>query len=177
MKDVFASSSLEGNYLLINFAATVNDPNAVIDYTNENAAGLSFDIRVYISSSQKTRVLNATEQKWLADNCAEYGFVLRYPEGKADATGVLANAYHFRYVGTPHSLYMKNNGLCLEEYVELIKTHTFESPLVISDGTDNYGVYYVPAQDGTTEIKVPNASPYYSVSGDNSEGFIVIYQK
>ena len=72
---------------------------------------------------------------------------------------------------------MKNNGLCLEEYVELVKTHTFEDPLVISTGADNYAVYYVTAQSGTTEIKVPNASPYYSVSGDNSSGFIVIYQK
>ncbi len=177
MKETFASSSLKDDYLLINFAAIVNDPGAAVDYTNENASGLSFDIRVYITSTQKTRILNSTEQKWLADNCAAYGFILRYPEDKSSATGVSANLYHFRYVGTPHSLYMKNNNLCLEDYIALIKEGTFESPLVVSTGAATYNIYYVYASEGTTEIKVPNASPYYSISGDNSEGFIVMYQR
>ena len=30
----------------------------------------------------------------------------------------MAEAWHFRYVGTEHSLIMRDENLCLEEYIE-----------------------------------------------------------
>ena len=54
---------------------------------------------------------------WLHEHCWEYGFILRYPEGKEDITGISYEHWHYRYVGTKVSMAMKDTGLCLEEYV------------------------------------------------------------
>lgn len=54
---------------------------------------------------------------WLHEHCWEYGFILRYPEDKADITGIIFEHWHYRYVGTKVSMAMKDTGLTLEEYV------------------------------------------------------------
>lgn len=54
---------------------------------------------------------------WLHEHCWEYGFILRYPEGKEDITGIVYEHWHYRYVGTKVSMAMKDTGLTLEEYV------------------------------------------------------------
>ena len=58
--------------------------------------------------------------KWMYANCAEYGFVLRYPEDKQDITGITYEPWHYRYVGVDAAKYIMENGLCLEEYLEEI---------------------------------------------------------
>lgn len=59
--------------------------------------------------------------KWMYANCAEYGFVLRYPEDKQDITGITYEPWHYRYVGVDAAKYIMENGLCLEEYLEEIE--------------------------------------------------------
>ncbi len=59
--------------------------------------------------------------KWMAQHCQEYGFILRFPEGKESITGVMYEPWHFRYVGVPAATYIMENGLCLEEFVALYK--------------------------------------------------------
>jgi len=69
---------------------------------------------------------------------------------------------------------MVKNNLCLEEYIELLKGHTFDKPLVIDDdeGT-TWQVYYIPEDaSGTTQVPVPKYMSY-NVSGNNVDGFIV----
>lgn len=176
LKARFASTSLSEDYLLITNAGTVGDASATLDYSDENVSGYSFDIRVYITSTGKNRRLNADEQAWLADNCARYGFVLRYEEGKESTTGVIADLYHFRYVGIPHSTYMKANNLCLEEYVSLIKNYTYKTPLTVKSGSKTYEVYYVKAAGAVTTAYVPTGSAY-TVSGNNIDGFIITVEK
>lgn len=175
MRTAFAGSLQAGDYFLIQSAAPTSNSTAVIDYNNENTAGYSFDIRVFLAS-KKTRKLNDAEQTWLAENCASYGFVLRYDEGKEDKTGVTADLYHFRYVGIPHSLYMKANNLCLEEYLDLVKNYSYASPLVISTGTSTYNVYYVKAVGSSTKAYIPSGS-IYTISGNNTDGFIITVTK
>ena len=58
--------------------------------------------------------------EWLAENCWDYGFILRYPEGKTDVTGIIYEPWHFRYVGTELSLELQELGLCLEEYMTIL---------------------------------------------------------
>ena len=58
---------------------------------------------------------------WLKEHCAEYGFILRFPKGKEDITGVIYEPWHYRYVGKEAAKYITENGLCLEEYLELKK--------------------------------------------------------
>ncbi|RYD01409.1 hypothetical protein N752_30920 [Desulforamulus aquiferis] len=56
--------------------------------------------------------------EWLAKHCAEYGFIIRYPKGKEDVTGVPFEPWHYRYVGTPHAKEIMDKGITLEEYLE-----------------------------------------------------------
>ena len=54
----------------------------------------------------------------------KYGFVLRFPEGKASSTGVDYEDWHFRYVGKKSAEYMTKHDLTLEEYLALLKEKT-----------------------------------------------------
>ena len=54
-------------------------------------------------------------------HCAEYGFILRFPDGKEDITGIMYEPWHFRYVGEDAAKYIMENKLCLEEFVALYK--------------------------------------------------------
>ena len=110
---------------------------------------------------------------WFAENAARYGFIVRYPEGKEEATGEKPRAYTYRYVGVPHAVYMRDNGLCLEEYISELKKHTKDDPLAAAADGTTYIMYYVPAaENGATEVPVPD-DKQYTVSGNNADGFIV----
>jgi D-alanyl-D-alanine carboxypeptidase len=109
---------------------------------------------------------------WLFDNCHKYGFVIRYPDDKASITGVSEYGYYFRYVGIPHATYMKAQGLCMEEYIELLKEFDNEKPLKIQSADGKiYEVYYV-AVEGSATVKHPT-NYAYTVSGTNEGGVVV----
>lgn len=64
-----------------------------------------------------TRAMAASEGcQWMAENCARFGFILRYPEDKEDITEINYEPWHLRYVGIPVATYIMENGLCLEEF-------------------------------------------------------------
>ena len=49
---------------------------------------------------------NAAEEeaaKWLEANSWKFGFILRFPQGKEDITGIIFEPWHFRYVGRYHA--------------------------------------------------------------------------
>ena len=109
---------------------------------------------------------------WLLENCRKYGFILRYTTEKEAITGYSAESWHFRYVGVPHADYIAAHSLALEEYLEQLKSTSFESRLTIqTDRGERYSVYYVPASSGETAVRVPKGD--YTVSGNNVDGFIV----
>lgn len=150
---------------------------------SEHHTGLAFDMSVY-KDGINTYIQDNEEYIWIYENAYRYGLILRYPEEKADITGINYESWHFRYVGRPHAYYMYKENLCLEEYTELLKTHftASEKHLTIQESQDGvaedvsqsvYEVYYVPASDGdTTSVIVPIGYDY-SISGDNMEGFII----
>lgn len=109
---------------------------------------------------------------WLFENCHKYGFVIRYPEGKEDITGVSDYTDYFRYVGVAHATYMKEHSLCMEEYLEVIKEYTHDKPLKVN-GADGryYEVYYV-AVDGSATVKHPT-NYAYTLSGTNAGGVVI----
>ena len=57
------------------------------------------------------------EFKWLTENAADYGFIMRYPKDKQDITKVIYEPWHWRYVGVELAKDLKNSGLVLEEYM------------------------------------------------------------
>ena len=86
--------------------------------TSEHQTGLCVDILDSTATSMDaSAVRNLPLLQWLREHCAEYGFVLRYPENKQELTG-WDEPWHFRYVGEEIAAYMTENGLCLEEFVE-----------------------------------------------------------
>lgn len=147
---------------------------------SEHHTGYAVDLKIWTSDG-KTIDMRENEQEWLAAHCAEYGFVVRYDGSKYEITGILDETWHYRYVGVPHATYMMENGLCLEEYLELLRTNYAypNEPLAFTAGEDDYLVYYVEASaDSTTLVSVPPESVgTYEISGDNMNGFIVTVKK
>jgi len=62
----------------------------------------------------------ANTLRWIKQHCWEYGFILRYPEGKYDQTGIAYEPWHYRYVGIELAAELKESGLCLEEYMQML---------------------------------------------------------
>jgi D-alanyl-D-alanine carboxypeptidase len=96
--------------------------------TSEHQLGLALDI---ISSDYRLlnkNQENTAEQKWLMEHCWEYGFILRYPTDKSDITGIGYEPWHYRYVGRETALAIRDSGLCLEEYLEMLQTAGAETP-------------------------------------------------
>lgn len=79
--------------------------------TSEHQIGLALDIIAEFSSD------SWSTWQWLKDNCARYGFILRYPADKTEITGIGYEPWHFRYVGVEAAEEIMDAGLCLEEYL------------------------------------------------------------
>ncbi len=72
--------------------------------------------------------LGTKQCSWLHEHCWDYGFIVRYQEGKESITGFTAEAWHIRYVGAEHARVMRDRGLCLEEYLQGIAEGSIEMP-------------------------------------------------
>lgn len=103
---------------------------------------------------------------------AAYGFVERYPSGKERITGIAYEPWHFRYVGHPHARIMSERGLCLEEYIELLRQYRYDGEhLWFSEKPRRFEIFYVPERQFGPDA-VPDCG-CYQVSGNNVDGFIV----
>lgn len=81
---------------------------------SEHQTGLAIDMSE--PEGQNDEVANK-----IAEIAPKYGFILRYPEGKSDITGVDFENWHYRYVGVESAQYMQKHHLVLEEYLPLLK--------------------------------------------------------
>ena len=97
--------------------------------TSEHQTGMALDIVSYQYQLLNKQQENTPEQKWLMEHCWDYGFVLRYPEDKTEITGIGYEPWHYRYVGRAAAKTMQESGLCLEEYLEALKTAEREMAL------------------------------------------------
>ena len=79
---------------------------------SEHNSGLAVDI-----GSLEGEFEGSAEEAWLLEHAHEYGFILRYPEGKEDITGFAHEPWHYRYVGREQAKLIYESGLCLEEYL------------------------------------------------------------
>ncbi|MBH5317538.1 D-alanyl-D-alanine carboxypeptidase family protein [Paenibacillus sp. GSMTC-2017] len=104
---------------------------------------------------------------------AEFGFIQRYEEGKREITGIACEEWHYRYVGVPHSLIMKEFHLCLEEYTEYVKEHRYNcNHLYVVTHFSLFEIYYVKAEREETIVPIVNGNGF-EVSGNNKDGFVV----
>lgn len=88
---------------------------------SEHESGLALDIVAVHNQNLDASQEYTAETQWLHEHCWEYGFILRYPNGKSDITGIAYESWHYRYVGKEAARYLTENSLTLEELHELLK--------------------------------------------------------
>ena len=88
------------------------------EYENqgEHQLGLSVDI-----NANQTKCSSEKVYSWLDNNAYKYGFIKRYPSNKSYITRIHNEPWHYRYVGKEAAATMKNQNLCLEEYLKKYK--------------------------------------------------------
>ncbi|MPM95360.1 hypothetical protein SDC9_142514 [bioreactor metagenome] len=80
---------------------------------SEHQTGLCMDI----TNNDRYFVEGTKEADWLAENCHRFGFIIRYPYGKKNITGIEYEPWHIRYVGEEAAKYIYDNNITLEEYL------------------------------------------------------------
>ncbi|MBR5371045.1 MAG: M15 family metallopeptidase [Oscillospiraceae bacterium] len=189
LADGFFNATGKDDLLVMNGYRTREEQMKIYNNNPQTAAkagcsdyetGLALELRLF--QGQKYSDFDGTgDYKWVLDHAAEYGFILRYPEGKKDKTGYEYSPAHLRYVGIPHASYMQTNGLCLEEYHEELNNHiygTLNLPISGADGKD-YIVYLFrvgETEDPAVDVPVPTGTPF-TVSGNHIDGFVIAAEK
>ncbi len=98
-------------------AATIVAPPGTSEHQTGLAADITDDYYDYMNESLE----NTELYKWMSVHCHEYGFIVRFPKGKEDITGIIYEPWHYRYVGVEAATYIMENNLTLEEFIELYK--------------------------------------------------------
>lgn len=78
---------------------------------SDHQTGFTFDLNSLYQSFADTK-----EGIWLAEHCADYGFIIRYPNGKEAYTGYMYEPWHVRFIGVEKAKAITASGLSLEEY-------------------------------------------------------------
>lgn len=135
---------------------------------SEHESGLAIDLAInegkidpICPSFPKTGICEEFRQL-----APEYGWIERYQEKKKDKTRIGAEEWHFRYVGLPHSLIIKEQDLCLEEYIERIANHNWKlNPLIFK----NWKIGFITSG----QLESIDYKEDLQISGNNVDGYIV----
>ncbi|WP_342563400.1 D-alanyl-D-alanine carboxypeptidase family protein [Paenibacillus sp. FSL R7-0345] len=88
---------------------------------SEHQTGLAIDVSGSDGKCAAESCFGGTKEAgWLADHAAEYGFIIRYPEGKQSITGYKYEPWHIRYVGIDIAEDIVARGVTLEEYYDAV---------------------------------------------------------
>lgn len=82
---------------------------------SEHEIGLAVDILDEKSGDAE----NSGVASWLRENAWQYGFVLRYPQGSEESTGMPSDPWHYRFVGEAAAAQIQQLGITLEDYVNM----------------------------------------------------------
>lgn len=88
---------------------------------SEHQTGLAFDL-----NSIDLSFADTDEYFWIKDNCADYGFIIRYPEDGEESTGYMYEPWHIRYLGKETAKKVFDSGLTLEEYLGISSKYAEE---------------------------------------------------
>lgn len=136
----------------------------VLPGTSEHQTGLAIDLTTNGALSDSFR--DTTQGKWLLEHCWDFGFILRYDEAKTDLTAIAYEPWHYRYVGLPHSLIIRDNGWVLEEYIAALHE---QGMLEYADPEDTASVWRIYWTDDTAQ----EFDDVESISSDNTGGYII----
>ena len=90
---------------------------------SEHECGLALD--VCVSGYGGMSFLKTRAGRFVGEHCAEYGFIIRYPDAKTKVTGYVYEPWHIRYVGAPHAEIIMRAGITMEEYFDLLTPDTY----------------------------------------------------
>lgn len=102
-------------YLTQDTQASVDSYSARPGFS-EHQTALALDIN---TASLQSHFETTPAYAWLTQHCAQYGFILRYPQGKESVTGYQFEPWHYRYVGVEIAQVCMSGNLTLEEYLAL----------------------------------------------------------
>lgn len=105
---------------------------------SEHQTGLAADIVTPDYTEMDSGFAKTDAYAWLVRYAPDYGFILRYPENRQAATGIIYEPWHWRYVGVANAQAITASGLSLEEFLAL---HTA--------GADTASAAPAPAGSGT----------------------------
>lgn len=108
-----------------NIAKTI----VAIPGTSEHHTGLTLDLITPEYQQLDNGFENTKAFSWLDEHSTEYGFILRYPKDKEAVTGIIYEPWHYRYVGVNAAQTIKENGWCLEEYIDNLTKEREEKAL------------------------------------------------
>jgi D-alanyl-D-alanine carboxypeptidase len=95
--------------------------------TSEHQTGLAIDVSSKsLAFKLSSGFSSSPEGLWLAENAHRYGYIIRYPEDKADITGYAYEPWHIRYVGIGLANYLYINQLTLDEYYNYAPSPGFD---------------------------------------------------
>jgi LAS superfamily LD-carboxypeptidase LdcB len=89
--------------------------------SSEHHTGLAVDFATASDECQADSddcSLSQADAAWLLENGPKFGFILRYPQGKKDITGVGFEPWHYRYVGVALAREMAKTDLTLDQAIE-----------------------------------------------------------
>ena len=105
-------TQLYNNYVNLHGEEEANTFSAKPGFS-EHQTGLTFDLKDFNGQLVEDPITS----QWIKDNCAQYGFIVRYPDGKEDITGYIYEPWHLRYVGEEVANQIMNNNTTLEQYL------------------------------------------------------------
>ena len=108
---------LYGGYVKAQGQATADTQSARPGYS-EHQTGLAADVEPADRSCELQACFGETPAgKWLSTHAFEYGFIIRYLDGKQDITGYEPEPWHLRFVGSDLANEMhRTNTSTLEEF-------------------------------------------------------------
>lgn len=81
---------------------------------SEHTTGLSCDVALDNYSFED--VIKHPQYQWFIDQLANYGFIIRYPDGKDNLTGYSYESWHIRYLGKQLAKEVVASKLTYDEY-------------------------------------------------------------
>ena len=90
---------------------------------SEHQLGFAFDIYderledTYGKGNAHIHYNETPEWAWIVENAAKYGIIHRFISTKRAQTGIVYEAWHFRYDGVEHAMAIAQTDYCLEEHV------------------------------------------------------------
>ncbi|WP_338551561.1 M15 family metallopeptidase [Paenibacillus sp. KS-LC4] len=89
--------------------------------TSEHQTGLAIDVTGADGKCAAEDCFAGTpEADWLAEHASEYGYIIRYPDGKDSITGYKYEPWHIRYVGKELAKELNERDITLDEYYNAV---------------------------------------------------------